>query len=200
MQNCNRASCIFEENVSSLPLPCEILLILPDSPPTSVFLLFLAYFMTLFRSETILCWMVGWRIGKDLEGSPVTNPRTITAFAWRDWWKPLEISVKMAAVRAEIQSEHLPHASLDHTVRHAFCALHFPTTKNSKATEGQPPSPNLNCRNTIKHCFKSHHRSDGCFCCRRMCFGWPISFPTLSATSWFHLHRSVISVFCGLPT
>jgi hypothetical protein len=30
--------------------------------------------------------------------------------------------------------------------------------------------------------FIHNHKSDTCFCCRRMCPGWPISFPTLSAT------------------
>jgi hypothetical protein len=47
--------------------------------------------------------MVGWLIGKDMEGSGRGLIwGTIVAFAWRDWGKPSKTSVRIAGLRADI--------------------------------------------------------------------------------------------------
>jgi hypothetical protein len=47
-----------------------------------------------------------WQIGKHVEGSGCgLFQGTIPAFVWRNWGKPLEISIRIVHVLAEIQTK-----------------------------------------------------------------------------------------------
>jgi hypothetical protein len=72
-------------------------------------------FYNTVSSWTMRHWMLEWQTHNSLEGSGHgLNIGTTPAFGQRDCEKPLNPSVRIASVQAEIQTEHLSNLSPQH--------------------------------------------------------------------------------------
>jgi hypothetical protein len=75
----------------------------------TVYILSVIYVYLRFSTENTYRWTVGWWMDSELE----MNRDTIPGFAWRDWGKPRNISVRILSVPAEIGTAYLQSTGVD---------------------------------------------------------------------------------------
>lgn len=112
---------------------------------------FVVYFTTasVYRLHGIQWWDVQW-LGKGFGRKQIwLDCGNILAFAWRDWGKPWKTSVSRAEVSAEIQTECLLNASLQHYCYMNTLGACICWNSNSRSMNTWP---------VIQSCIQLHHK------------------------------------------